>query len=79
MHITINLDKSYLDEVNGTLTLEIYKNWEDKFGEYTRLIASIPGIPIFQARAMQDAVKRAKDHGTNILTFKPTLVVDNVS
>jgi hypothetical protein len=71
-HIEIKLEETYLDKVNGTLTVEMYKHWSDKWGNYERLLASIPSVPWYQARAMANAVNSAKPEiaGSNVLKLR---------
>lgn len=57
--IEIRLEESYMDRVNETLTVEFYKQWKDKWGVYERLLASIPGIPFYQAKALANAANKA--------------------
>ncbi len=71
MYISINLEQTYIDKLNDTLTVEFYKNWTTKFGEYQRLLAVIPGVPAFQATAMQNALSKAT-FSNNVINF-PTL------
>jgi hypothetical protein len=72
MYISIALEETYIDKINNTLTVEIYRNWKDKFGEYCTLHARIPSIPAYQARVMYDSVKRATPN-ENVVPFKPKL------
>lgn len=76
MQIECRLEESYIDKVNETLTLEIYKVWKDKWGNYERLLASIPGLPYYQARSMAKAANTAKYEapGSNVISMKFKLV-----
>lgn len=75
-NIEIRLEESYIDKLNGTLTMEFYKQWKDKWGLYERLLASLPGIPYYQARSMMNACNKTKVSSVenNILPFKLKLV-----
>lgn len=71
-YISVKLEESYIDKVNGTLTVEFYKNWSDKNSNYTRLLASIPSVPWYQARAIRYALEtvRPQEAASNVLPFK---------
>jgi len=75
MYISINLEQTYTDKLNDTLTVEIYKNWTSKEGEYQRLLATIPGIPVYQAIAMKNALDKASPN-TNVISFPNLKLVE---
>lgn len=76
MYISIYLEESYLDSVNGTLTVNIIKHWKNNKQQYERLLSSIPGIPIYQAKAMYAAVKSTSPETSksNIFKLVPTVI-----
>ncbi len=73
MHISIDLKETYIDALNKTLTVEFYKNWTNKEGEYQRLLCTLPGIPSYQARAIKSAVDNATPASCKVLSFPAKL------
>lgn len=67
MFITLELKEFYLDKVNDTFTVEIYKNWKSKGVSYVRLLSSIAGIPKVQALAMKKAVNTTATDNTKFI------------
>lgn len=78
MFISISIEETYIDKLNGTLTVEMYKNWKDKWGSYQRLIASIPGIPNYQARALKSSLDKATPVSADIIKFPNLKLVEEV-
>lgn len=67
MFITIELKESYIDSINDTFTVELYKNWKYKNNSYLRLISSIQGVPKYQALAMKKAVNTTATDNTKFI------------
>ncbi len=82
-YITIELKSCIIE---GTLTVEVYKNWREKGSNYVILLARLSNVPEYQARAIYNAIEQSNSKPqlklvssnsniTNILPFhsKPNL------